>query len=70
MRAWNDFWGQEDRALSSRAAHRLEHRCGSAIGRAILQIGTVSETIAEIKLTQRRGRLPVISARAIVKSCV
>jgi hypothetical protein len=39
MRAWNafrGFWGQEDRALSSPAAHRLEHRYGSAIGRAIL----------------------------------
>jgi len=36
MRAWNDFWGQEDRTLRSWAAHRLQHRRGSAIGRPIL----------------------------------
>jgi len=37
MRGWNDSGGQEDRALNSRAAHRLQHRRGSAIGRAILR---------------------------------
>jgi len=30
------FWGQEDRALSSRASHELGIGCGRAIGRATL----------------------------------